>query len=262
MFLCEFAAVFLLNGCDFVCFCCTRITMESHDSGGDKADYWDGPLPRSLVLGQLPWFFFGKQKTACWRKTTWKHHIIWNEFCVFLCLTACFSLKWWLGTTNRLLKAIDILQMFQGLGQEGSNNHETLTSGQGWLMLIVEWWRNSQKIVDHDFIGTIIEVFCVFVDCFHSSNLSVLKCEKLDFKPVDISIKGFCPLAKGLSYFLVFGGCAMMIRVFYIAAHNVTGRGFFHGCGCTPLVFGEGMGWEGAHLCLKIFDILNGSLSV
>lgn len=36
--------------------------MESHDSGGDKADYWDGPLPRSLVLGQLPWFFLENRK--------------------------------------------------------------------------------------------------------------------------------------------------------------------------------------------------------
>ena len=44
--------------------------------------------------------------------------------------------------------------------------------------------------MDHDIIGTIIEVVCVFVDCFHSCNLSVRKCEKLDFKPVDVSVKG------------------------------------------------------------------------
>ena len=89
------------------CFCCTRITTEHFPWFwcSDKADYWDGPLPRSLVLGQLPWDFVGKQKTACWRKTTWKHHMIWNEFCVFLCLTACLSLKWWLGTTKQIAES-------------------------------------------------------------------------------------------------------------------------------------------------------------
>lgn len=80
--------------------------------------------------------------------------------------------------------------------------------------------------MDHDIIGTIIEVVYVLLIV---SILVICQCESVRSSILSQLTypSKVCPLAKGLSYFLVFGGCAMMIRVFYIAAHNVTGRVFF-----------------------------------
>lgn len=92
-----------------------------------------------------------------------------------------------------------------------------------------------------------------FVDCFHSCNLSVRKCEKLDFKPVDVSIKGLSTRQRPLLFLSFRRLCDDDTRFLHRSSQRHWAC-FFHGCGAIHFFF-EGMGWEGAHLCLKIFDI-------